>query len=423
MTQEVKLSHPLRRFLQVLLLLWLVTLAMVWTGGVFHWPAKNWYPLFQWQDRFTDFTLNLENFKYFRQPQFFKLARSPIVYPAPAQLTFECFYLFGSVALDAYLFSCLFAVCAGAFLLGAAMLRRGLERKSTLAFLVLSAMLSYPMLFMADRGNIEIVNAGLVALGIAAYWNKRWYLAATFFGIAVSFKIFPFVFLGLLLSSRKYLAVLYGIAICALTSIASLWVLGPTFSDAVAGIATGLQYQKTDYVLQIRPLEIGFDHSAFAVIKILTFQGFEGQQQHYLPLLKIYMAVAALGGILLYFWRIRRLPRANQILTLTVASVLLPPFSGDYTLVHLYIPWAVLVLISIQLPEGKKVPGLVFCFVCLAFLMAPESYLVFLGLRFAGQVKALVLLMLFLASMTYPFPESEVGVVSYSKKLDPVPQA
>jgi hypothetical protein len=126
---------------------------------------------------------------------------------------------------------------------------------------------------------------------------------------------------------------------------------------------------------------------------------------YYLPWLYGYMAVAAAAGLILYFWRIRTLPRANQILALTVASIMLPPVSGDYTLIHLYIPWGVLVLISISLKNAHKVRGLVLSFSCMAFLMAPESFAVIYGIRIAGQLKAIVLLILFIVSITYPFEE------------------
>ena len=51
-----------------------------------------------------------------------------------------------------------------------------------------------------------------------------------------------------------------------------------------------------------------------------------------------------------------------------------------------------------------------FSFVCFALLMAPESYLAFHGIKFAGQVKAVVLLILFIVSISYPFPEQVAEV-------------
>ena len=54
------------------------------------------------------------------------------------------------------------------------------------------------------------------------------------------------------------------------------------------------------------------------------------------------MSLIAVGALLIYFGRIIRLPRINQIVILLTLSILLPPVSGDYTLVHLYPGWLLL---------------------------------------------------------------------------------
>jgi len=102
-----------------------------------------------------------------------------------------------------------------------------------------------------------------------------------------------------------------------------------------------------------------------------------------------------------------------------VASILLPPLSGDYTLLHLYIPWAVLALISISLKDGQIQRGLVFSFVCMAILMAPESWLFVYGIRVAGQLKAVVLLILFIVSITCPFEEPAAGCTALQTETTP----
>jgi hypothetical protein len=115
--------------------------------------------------------------------------------------------------------------------------------------------------------------------------------------------------------------------------------------------------------------------------------------------------VSAAAGLILYFWKIRSLPRTNQVLALTVASILLPPLSHDYTLVHLYIPWALLVLVAICSKDARGPRGLTLCFICMAILMSPESFLFFRGVRIAGQFKAIVLLVLLVISVVCPFED------------------
>ena len=73
-----------------------------------------------------------------------------------------------------------------------------------------------------------------------------------------------------------------------------------------------------------------------------------------------------------HFLRIRHLPVINQVLCLCIAFILLPPVSYDYTLLHLYVPWGLLVMFAQeQQILRREVPGLTAAFVCLGILMAP----------------------------------------------------
>ncbi len=399
------MAKPLQRFLQVLICLWFFSFLAGWMeGSIFHWPGASWYPFFSPQARFSDLTIFQERFSHFHQLEFFEMPGFPFTYPAPVALAFEGLFLSGVYALGAYLCLSLVVIVGAGVFLGRALHRRGMGIAQVAAILGLTLLLSYPFWFLLDRGNIEIVDWLLVALGVAAYWNKRWYLAAAFFGIAVSFKIFPFVFLGLLLSARKYWAIGCGLLVCVTTTVLSTWLVGPTYHLASEGIGHGLQFFRMQYALQVHPQEIGFDHSAFAIIKELSFRHSRGPL-YYLPWLNGYMAVAAGAGIIVYFWKIRSLPRPNQILALTVASILLPPVSADYTLVHLYIPWSILILVSASLKDLRRAQGLIPSLVCMAFLMAPESYVLIHGIKVGAQLKAIALLTLFVISIAFPIEE------------------
>ena len=116
----------------------------------------------------------------------------------------------------------------------------------------------------------------------------------------------------------------------------------------------------------------------------------------------IYLGVVAFAGVALWIFRIRKLPLTNQVLALTTASVLLPPISHDYTLMHLYAPWAMLVFATLQ---GRRIPGLGIAFTCFALLFTPQSYLIYYSARFAGEFKSVVLVVLFLTSLRFAFAD------------------
>jgi hypothetical protein len=73
---------------------------------------------------------------------------------------------------------------------------------------------------------------------------------------------------------------------------------------------------------------------------------------HITKLARWYMGIMASGCLLLYVFRIVRLPRVNQIVILLTLSVLLPPVSADYTLVHLYPAWLILAFVTLELEPG-----------------------------------------------------------------------
>jgi hypothetical protein len=377
--------------------------------NVLHLPEADWYPFFRAGYAFTDLTIHQQRFRHFGTASFFQPVDGFVwAYPAPLAFIYRFLFLFGPYAVGAFCsLSVLIFATAGVWL-GRAIRSRGASKTQTAILIGSGFLLSYPFWFLFERANVEMINWLLIALGVAAYWNKRWYSAGAGIGIAISLKIYPFVFLGLLLSARKYRAIVWALIVCAVTSIMSTWILGPTFSIASSEIAKGIQDFQLHYTLQVNSHHIGFDHSLFAVVKLLTFQDQIPQEIYYLPILHRYMLITAVAGLVLYFWKIWKLPRTNQILALTIASILLPPVSYEYTLIDLYIPWAALVLLSVPMPENRKVPGLVFTFACLAFLMAPMSYLTFHGVHFGGQLKSLAMLLLFLVALTYPFPESEL---------------
>jgi hypothetical protein len=113
------------------------------------------------------------------------------------------------------------------------------------------------------------------------------------------------------------------------------------------------------------------------------------------------LAIAALGGVAIFFLRIRKLPVLNQVILLTTAAIFLPPSSYDYTLLHLYIPWSMLVLFAID-TAGQKVEGLEAILICFAGLLAAEAEFIRHDIGFGGQVRALIFVVTFVLALRYP---------------------
>jgi hypothetical protein len=244
-------------------------------------------------------------------------------------------------------------------------------------------------------------------LGLVFFLTNRGYSAAACFGLAASMKIYPVVYLGLLLVRRQYRQIVFGVGVLVVTTMVSLWLVYPSISVASREIDKGLDTFRVMYMLHKR-VELGFDHSLLSLVKY-PIKPFPVPEK-FAPVLSVYLITVAVSGIALFIFRIRRLPVINQIVCLTVACVFFPPVSFEYTLMHLFVPLALLVLLSIDLARrNRTMPGLNACFCCLVVLLGALPELIVMQHRVGGQVKAIVLGILFYLALRYPLavPDSE----------------
>ena len=213
-----------------------------------------------------------------------------------------------------------------------------------------------------------------------------------------------------MIHSTTYRELFLGIATAAISTVVSLWLICPSLSVAIAGTVRGLQAFRVTYMLTYRTMETGFDHTLLGLLKqIIHFS----HPQIPIVLVNIYLVCVASLGLAIYFLYIRHLPLLNQILCLCIASILLPPVSHDYTLMHLYLPWALLVLFALRTAKQDLTPpGLRAAFSCFAILFSAQSEVIFKGGGWSGQIKAITLLCLLVIGLRSPWPASlKDGVV------------
>jgi hypothetical protein len=237
--------------------------------------------------------------------------------------------------------------------------------------------------------------------GLVCFLWGRGYPAAACFGVAGAMKIFPFIYLGLLLARRQYRQIAFSFLVTVGITIPSLWLVYPHVAESWRLTNISVGNFRNAITLRVYP-QMSFDHSLFGLFKRFAYYRMTADQLSHA--LSIYLVLAAIAILVAYVLWIRKLPVVNQILCLSVGSIVLPPTSFDYTLIHLYAPWALLVLLAFQLQkEGKRVPGLMAAFVCFAILLAPEAEMIFRGYSYGGQIKALTLVTLFVIGLRYPF--------------------
>jgi len=362
---------------------------------------------------FIDFHSFISKFAFFHSRLFFSRGET-LPYPAPALVAYKLFLTpqpaGGRVAVPIYEFTILVISWIMLFLFRRALVRRGLAPRTATGFVLGTYFLSFPFWFEWLQGNIEFAVWALLFLGIAAFWNDKLYLAAVCLGVAAAMKVFPLVFLGLFLARREtpsqYRALYRALAVAMLSAsvstVVSVWLVCPDFAYSWQQINLALFHFQHEYMLNLLQVQSGFDHSLFALIKRAMLPLLQPAQVE--NLLRLYLPAVAFAGCMAFFLRIRRLPFANQVACLTIAAVLLPPVSYDYTLIHLYAPFALLVFVALDHARTRQPPPGLFAALCmLAFLLAAQSEFILHGVRFAGQLKSLALLMLGYLCLRYPF--------------------
>jgi hypothetical protein len=335
-------------------------------------------------------------------------------YPAPALYVYAFFIRPFPHPLETFLiFTAGTAVLALA-VLGWKLHAPGLNNGWIDASLVAVVACSYPFLIMIDRGNIEGVAWLFTCLGLVCFVKERYLGSCLFLAAAICVKPFPALFFFLFLREKRFkeIAIAF-IAVCA-ANLTALKAVGPTIQIAYEGLHKGVSTYVYNYIGEVRFKEIGFDHSLFSCLKqVLRLSlGWNRDYVFHSPLLAAYRVWIAASVVIAlgtgyYFWR---KPVINRLFAIVVLMLVLPPISPDYTLAYIYLPWgAFMIFLTHDVGTGRVKFPLRHCLWVLvpcAILMSPQSYLIFGGVAFAGQVKALALVLLFVVAARIDMPSS-----------------
>jgi hypothetical protein len=388
------------RHLTLLVYIFAATAAILWLLPLLT-PHPTLYPS---GPNFEDIIVYKSRFTLYHSAKFFtSRAYSAFAYPAGAAPIYAFFYATADATTTYLLLATLSTIAAltAAFIF----LRTHTATKLFIPLLLLS----YPLIFLIQRANIELILWLIIALGIFAYRRNLPILAAILIGIAAAIKLYPILLLGLYLKparnrSRHDLpAFALGILTALLTMAAAIAYTGPTFSLAAHGFFHGVDNFQDHYVDTVSKVEVAFDHCLFSPLKYLAYT------QHQSPAswtTTYYLAAATLA--LLLFLRVRTLPFLNRIVFLVAAMVCLPPVSFTYTLVHLYLPM-LLLLGTLTITTNRPPPTALGALSLLLFLMLPLPALNALAPVPTGPIQSFALFALLILCALTPWPDTSTA--------------
>jgi hypothetical protein len=201
-------------------------------------------------------------------------------------------------------------------------------------------LLSYPVLFCLDRGNIEIILLIFTSIFLILFQKKNYYLSAIILSIPISMKGLPAIFLVLLLKEKKYKAAL----LCILSTIALTFIALMTFKGGITESWASYHQHASAFANHWLILP-GAYHSTslFLGVKTIAWYLLPSAQQNYIGfthhvnmLINIYngIAVITLGAITTYVIKYEASFWKNTAL-LTFAMIILPGISYDYKLLNI----------------------------------------------------------------------------------------
>lgn len=225
------------------------------------------------------------------------------------------------------------------------------------------AFLTYPFLFAFDRANFEIVVFLCLYLFILFY-ESRPAVSAVFLGFAIALKAFPVILAILYLTDRKY----RDLVIAAVISLSATLI---SYATLPGGISVNLPLHSRNLQLYTQTYALGneglyFGNSLWGALKFTSV--ITGSQ----PVSTAAYLIAVGFGLIALFLYLVFLEKSfwKKVALLVCALNLFPQVSGDYKLLHLFLP--IFLLVNDNEPDGKRMQ---FTWLILfGLLLIPKDY-------------------------------------------------
>jgi hypothetical protein len=328
------------------------------------------------------------------------VGNSRVAYPPFGAVVYALIYGTGHPIVF-YLGTAALWLAAGVWGMRRELMAEGIRAATAMLFPLTIALVSFPIAGLLQRGNVELYLWILAATGTWAFLRGRENAAAVLWGLAAAMKLYPVLFLALLLPRGRWRALAVGIGTFVGTTVLSMVWLGPSMAVAWQGsLRNVFRYQvkrASDWNLH----ELFANHTAYDLTKVVALIA-------RFPLAKLTAPYYVCGALLLlvsFFGKLWKMPVANQLLAISAFMMAFPPVSYFYTLVQLYAAWMVLVFVAIRAEKaGVTLPGL--RMVMLLFVGLFGSFMLFSFPRvflYGGLIQGIMLVLLFLCALEYPF--------------------
>jgi hypothetical protein len=320
-------------------------------------PADKFMDFFNQMDLSRDFDPYINNDNHGIVANYF-----PFTY-----IVFYCFSFFPKEAALA-IFLTIFIVCVF-YTVKYFIQDKSSSMTSNIKNIFAISLLTYPFLFLIDRGNIEGMVFVFEAAFLILYLNKKFNLALLFLALATAMKLYPGLLALLFLKDRRYKEFLLCSFLTLTISVLSLWLFKGTLVENINGFLQELGQFNKIYVLSPHPNTNGQSIISLLKILIALFGIKTDTAGFYFLWYIVEFCIMTYGFIFYYIFRFENIVW-KQLTILISAGIILFNCSYDYKMISLILPLLVYVKDESESPYDKIYS------ICFGLLLVPKQIFV-----------------------------------------------
>jgi hypothetical protein len=155
----------------------------------------------------------------------------------------------------------LLGVVGLAILLIQGIVRLGVGRQKASVLVAVAATLMFPFWFVWSTGNIEIFLFLALSCSIIAFLRGKLLLAAVLIGFCASMKLYPFIFVALFLSIKRYREMVVAAGSFVLFTLMGLWFMTPHLQLSWEGTRAAMKANRSGTMQTFFPIQSSADHA------------------------------------------------------------------------------------------------------------------------------------------------------------------
>lgn len=125
---------------------------------------------------------------------------------------------------------------------------RKFSRLEKIQLIIGSVILTGPMISLLDRGNIQLLLLGLCLMGTYQFGKQRFIITAILFGLAIGLKVYPVIFLVLLVRKHQWKALSVSLLTALLSTLLPLVYYGDGIIKTLRSIQENVKINDSVYL-------------------------------------------------------------------------------------------------------------------------------------------------------------------------------